>query len=758
MADLGDLSDFMKDAAISNLDWLDVDEAEYRKTETLPKQNLDVVPDLEAAWMHKDEPVGIYAVPNKQPVPSFQGAGDLHTMGDMSQAHGRLRAKPEDVRKTARLALMQSPDLNRLRTALTSRYDRDTLNVSRDVISSVLAERGLLGKLYIDSVDFPTCDTGITGAAKATGFVGRYAKEAKYVLAKPRCAGCVHSMKSPIGVDTCSVFHKEITVEVPYTEALAVEVESLQQAKGKNIAVTASTPRERIRLANLADNFLAPGPSPMPKPKDNVARLMKPLEVHEPYRAPVNLTPIKEAANAAVRQALGTGRITLPQAKQAFDAISLGTEEHPLLVIKAKAEGLEPPAPRVYQGSGEAPEREFVTQTAMDEGIISAANLTKKRDQEARNFLAAKKAKPVLALMQREMLKGRGITEVIDTMKVAFSGDVLNETRPLWEPLFHEAGLYGTIYSAQESFNDCAEGHDFIAKQNPTIRAIVAGAKCSSCIYNKVSRCLIYGKPLVKDASVLYTPETVNAVLLEGRTSGKLSQEVRLASEFGATPRDQLKAIHRASSRATPIQQQMSRLDHVKAYHGMSQETPREVVNPVVASVRRLLNEGLYGKDLLTAIKLRFQPSVIAAAQNELRAVIAEQGLQGIFYVDPAAYDDYGYGCKEAERLHRSRLVEYAKVGSKCQGCVHQTKQGYCSTLDKALVDEPPYYDKAAQQRDILASGTATEIRFENLINNGQSMMVEYEMQNRLAVEIDPEVKVASLDVQLGKVAKTNSR
>jgi hypothetical protein len=496
----------------------------------------------------------------------------------------------------------------------------------------------------------------------------------------------------------------------------------------------------------------------MPQPKENVVRLMKPVEAHEPYRAPVNLTPIKEAANAAVRHAMGSGRITIAQAKQAFGLISVATEEHPLLVIKAKAEGLELPAPRVYQGSGEAPEQEFVTPAAMDEGIISAANLTKKRDQDVRNVLAAKKAQPVIALMRRELLKGHGITEVVDTLKVAFAGDVLTETRPLWEPLFHEAGLYGTLYSTQDSFNDCSEGHDFIAKQNPTIRAIVAGSKCGSCIYNKVARCLIYGKPLIKDASVLYTPETVNAVLLEGRTSGRLPQEVKVAAEFGLNPREQLKAIHRLSSRAMHNQQQLSRLDYVKAYHGAAQEQPRDVVSPVVASVRRLLNEGLYGKDLLTTIKLRFQPNVIAAAQNELRAVIAEQGLQGIFYIDPSAYDDYGYGCKEAERLHRSRLVEYAKVGSKCQGCVHQTKQGYCSTLDKALVDEPPYYDKAAQQRDILASGTATETNLAGLINNGQSMMVEFEMQNRMAVEINPEVKVASLDVQLGKVAKTTPR
>jgi hypothetical protein len=648
MADLGDLTEFLKDGAVANLDWLDVNEEEYRKQEVLPKQNLDVQPDLEAAWMHKDESPSIYAVPNVTPTPPFPGAGPVNTMGDLSATHGRLRAKPEEIRKTARLALMQSSDMARLRHALVSRYDMESLKAAKDVIAEAVEERGLLGKLYIDSSDFPSCHTGSLNAVK---FATRYTKEAKYVLAKPQCQGCVHAMKGPTGADMCSVFHKEIQVEVPYSEALAVQVEDLQKSKGKKVEASSSSPKERIRLAMLADNFVAPGPAPMPKPKENVVRLMKPVQAAE--------------------------------------------------------------------------------------------------------TVVSKKAMQVLATMRREMLKGHGIAEVIETLKVAFSPNDLAETRPHWEPLFHEAGLYGAVYSTQESFDDCREGADFLAKHNPTVRAMVAGEKCGSCIYNKISRCLMYGKPLVKDANTLCTPDIANAVLLEGQTSGRLPPEMKQASDYGAHPREQLKSMHRtASKRYLPVLQQMTRLDVVKAYHGMGQETAKPVVNPVVASVRRMLNEGLYGEDLKRAMKLRFASETIRSAAAELRGVLAEQGLQGVFYVDPTAYDDYGKGCKEAERLHRTRLVEYAKVGSKCAGCVHQTQPGYCSVLAKKLVVEPPYYDKAAQQKEILTSGPSTEIRFDQLINNGLSVMAEYEMQNRLPVEIDPVKETTPLEVHLGKVAK----
>ena len=50
MADLGDIGAVLEEEPASNLDWLDVDEADYREQDTLPKQNLDAVPELEAQW------------------------------------------------------------------------------------------------------------------------------------------------------------------------------------------------------------------------------------------------------------------------------------------------------------------------------------------------------------------------------------------------------------------------------------------------------------------------------------------------------------------------------------------------------------------------------------------------------------------------------------------------------------------------------------------------------------------------------------
>jgi len=737
MADLGDISGFLNGGSVSNLDWLEVDPAEYRKQDTLPKQNLDTIPDLEAAWAHTDEAAAKY-VPNR--------AGAPRTMGDMSQEHGLLRASPSEIRKTARLALMQSENLQRFKHALTSRFDLDSLKAARQVIAEVLNERGLLGKLYIDSNDFPNCAAGSKTAGE---FARRFARDAKFVVAKPGCNGCVHSHSGPTGGETCSVFHKELQIEVPYSEGLAQEVEAIQESKGKVIQATAQEPRERIRLAMLADNFVAPGPARMPQPKENVMRLLKPVEATEVYQKPVDLGPLREMTRGVIGAAFQEGRLTLQQAQGAYRRVAMASSVAEVEFVHAKVAGVETPEISTYQGAGQQAAPAVVPAAQVDQQLIAASTLTRKRDEEARVFLAAKKAEPVISLLRREMLKGRAEAELVQALKFAFTGPDLAATREHWEPLFKEAGLFGVIYSTQDAFTDCHEGHDFIARHNPGIKVLVAGQKCGGCIYNKIGRCLMYGKPLIQAASEVMTPQMVEQVLSDHKAAGRIAPwESRVA--WGTNPREALKNIHTASSYQGGSAIGQTRDSVVKAFRGnqsqhvLRQDTRREIVT----AARRFLNEGLYGRDMLAALKARFEPRDLVAAKEDLRPVIAEQGLQGIYFVDPTAYADYGRGCDEAARLHRTRGVPYVKLGSKCGSCVLQTN-GHCSKLHKQLVAEVPYpADKVSLQREILASGASTEINPAQLVNNGHSVMQEFEVQNRgMEFDLDPVVTHDPFDV-----------
>lgn len=656
-----DFGKFLKDSSVADLDWLDVDEAQYRELDNLPKQNLDIQPDLEALWNREGESATKYLVPNVGTIPT-QGIKNPHTMGDMSALHGNLRGQAEEIRKVARLALMQSTDTTRLRNELVKRFDLETLRGNRTVLAEVLQERGLLGKLYVAASDFSTCAQG----GQPADFVRRYANGARYVLAKTACGDCRHSKTSTTGAQHCGVFHKEIQLEVPYSDALADVVERAQKGQGREVLASEGIdPKERIRSAYLATT---------------------------------------------------AARVT--------DA---------------------------YQGLGVSKTKPVAATAAeVKDQLISASSLLRKKQAEV-------EVQPVLAFLHREMVKGHTHEELVRTLKLAFSEDLLVRTRDQWQPLFRESGLYGVVYTKQASFDDCHKGADFLAKHNPSVRAIVAGAKCGSCFYNKAARCLMYGKSLVKNASEVITSETVEAVLLEHRTAGRLqSWDTKTASAWGDTPAKALRAIHAAAQQAPTPQVAPVRMGFMQGFYGQKVEhsTSDFTRRDIVKQASKYLNEGLYGQDLLTALKTRFEVRDIKAAADVLRPVVAEQGLQGIYYVDPSVYDDYGRGCHEASRLHRSRLVGYVKQGSKCESCVHQTKRGFCSVINKELVDEPPYVDKMAQQREILASGQSTEVTTASLIHSAPNMLAEFQMQQPLEVDIREAAtpEVTAIQFGTGKV------
>lgn len=652
MSDLGDLTDFMKSGSgVSNLEWLDVSEKDYQALDTLPKQNLDIAPDLTALWRHKDEPASSF-VPN---------TGAPRTMGDLSEMHGYLRGVPEDLLRTARLAIMQTTDPQKIRSILVTRYDGTTLANAKTALAAVFAERGLLGPLYISAADFQDCNRG---GKTASEFVRRFASGAQFVLAKEACGDCCHRQVMTNGASHCGVFHKQIELEVPYTEELAKQVEQKQAALGKVAKASEGTPKERIQRAFLAE------------------------------------------AQAVGASFSGHQQYTPPQA-----------------------------------------------QTNAGEALIAASSLTKKRDEANQQKLAALKARPIIALLRREMLKGHGEPELVRALRLAFDLRDLEETKAVWAPLFKEAGLYGAVYSTQESFDDCREGADFLNKHASKVRAIVSGSKCSSCIFNQVSRCMMYGRKLIASTGDILTTDTVQVVLDENRIAGRLPHDAS-KRHWGSTPAEALKEIHRVASAplAGPTASVRSSIEtafYGNTYQGQTSElTKREILK----SASQYMNEGLYGEDLMNVLKSRFEVRDLLATTNELKVILAEQGLQGIKYVDPTVYDDYGSGCKQAANQYRSRTaVQYLKVGSKCTSCVHQTRVGYCSVINKQLVVEPPYVDKLAEQRAILASGKSTEIRYENLMNNGLNMMQEYQLQHHEAsFDVAPAPKGVEASIEFG--------
>lgn len=751
MSDLGDLDDFLQDH-VPNLSWLSVDERALHDLDKLPKQNLDVIPDLVAAWSHRGEAPSSF-VPNRGVLP--------RTMGDMSAEHGLLRADPADIRKMARFAMMQSTDLQRWKHAILQRFDQASVSACRQVLADVLTERGLLGKLYIAASDFPSC---ASKSQRPSEFVRRYAQDAKYVVAKPQCHGCQHAKAGIAGAPTCAVFHKQIVVDVPMTPELAEQVEQEQSAKGLDVQATRqveAVPRERIRLAMLAPAVALPQPIQMPKPVESVQRLLREAGAPEAPPVPQNLTWHKAGVQTVIDQALLEGRYTADQAAQALRVLARAASVEDIEQVRMAANGQVAAERPVYEGAGSravAPAR-YVSPDQVSTQLIAAQELTRKRDEQTRMMLAAEKARPVLSHIKRDMLRGRSHAAVVEGMRLAFSADILAQTKPLWEPLLQESGLYGVVYSTQESFDNCREGADFLATHNPTVKAIVKGSKCAGCVYGKVGRCLLYGKPLVASANEVETPVVVGQVLREHHQAGRIAPWDTQWLQMN--PREALQQMHHAVSPLTTMGIAPTRTHIETAFlgHGSTPHVTRQAtVDAIVKKAQQYLNEGLYGQSVVDMLRSEFEERDLRASAAALRKATTEQGLQGIYYVDPTLYNDYGKGCEQASRLFRAKQVPYAVRGDKCASCVFQSQPGVCSKLNKSLVANAstiPYpTDKRALQREVLASGSPLEIRPENLVNNGADMLREFQIQQSHVaaydIELLPEAKSEPMTISFG--------
>ena len=329
---MADLTRFLNDRPLVDLSWLDVDEEQYRAMDRLPRQNLDCVPDLIACWAHEDKPATAYMVPN---------TGKPRTTGDMSQVHGPLRTAPVDIVRTARILVMNTTNPQSIAAILRQQYDRESLRCARSELEPVFAEVGLLGKIYICAKDFPNCHRGLD-----LENIRRVASEAPYVVAKLRCASCIHAQNN-----NCAMFHKEIVVDIPYSEVLAEKVESLRQSKGFEVQAAVGTPRERIQrafLARVADRKGLEAEKPVVD-ESHMLRSSDPIPAK--IAAKPDLTGVRNTALKAVRDAFQTGRVGIARAREMFASVKNTEDANVLASIRKEAEASDAVDTKSYCGA-----------------------------------------------------------------------------------------------------------------------------------------------------------------------------------------------------------------------------------------------------------------------------------------------------------------------------------------------------------------------------------------------------------------------
>lgn len=249
MPDLGDLEHLLRDESendsLVDLDWLDVDEEDYRRMEeTLPEQNLDAIPDLKEEWGRRQKEDEQY---NLSPVNQRPDQKSPFWSEDRSETGSGLtdREKAIIVDRFLKRKLIQGYDQDDALEVLNQEFDDRTIESAKHSIKETIQEDGLLGTVYIDSSLFPDCDEG-----QGQDFVQKHASKADYVIGKDDCHDCIYNEGG-----VCSRFEKEIVFDLEYNEELWEDYRDKFETEDRDLSHIdpSDDPKSKIRQASKAE-------------------------------------------------------------------------------------------------------------------------------------------------------------------------------------------------------------------------------------------------------------------------------------------------------------------------------------------------------------------------------------------------------------------------------------------------------------------------------------------------------------------------
>ncbi len=207
MPGVGEIDNVLHNQGVSDLSWLAVDEAEYRAFEALPKQNLDMIPELQKALSFEPGDMVPHIVPlrphtivNRNPTDSF-----IASETDLR----------DPIRNRVAGYVMQGHSIESIKSRLASEFPSVDLKLASSEIDSVISESGVLGAVYINAAHFPRCSQ----FQNKTASLPKSIKKSLVVLAKSNCADCTCN-----SAGNCSVFKKPLVNEVKYDRKLASDL------------------------------------------------------------------------------------------------------------------------------------------------------------------------------------------------------------------------------------------------------------------------------------------------------------------------------------------------------------------------------------------------------------------------------------------------------------------------------------------------------------------------------------------------------
>lgn len=146
--------------------------------------------------------------------------------------------------------------------------------------------------------------------------------------------------------------------------------------------------------------------------------------------------------------------------------------------------------------------------------------------------------------------------------------------------------------------------------------------------------------------------------------------------------------------------------------------------------ISKTMNSGLYGKALQIAVLKRYSRDDLKKVPEVGSHLASNDGVQGVFFIDPSVYSDYGRGCVIGAKQFRKQGAPNVLVSSACTGCMSQTAPGWCNKYSKKMIRQIP--ESVRQQADELrkASNVVETAPIENPVE-------KYELASEMVVDLN---------------------
>jgi len=192
MGDLDKVLSFDQKSTVPDLDWLSLQPGDVKNIPV--PMNVEVLPQLQQAWASTD-------TRGPQRISTYEVA---QTVKKSSVGDAVI-----DVVRSAKRAMMLGHTGRSLADKLAGLYSRDVICASKDALTKLAAEQGLLGNVYIDMEAFDSCDEAVKMLGK------NKIRTAKYVVGSPKKRAC-NEHKTGF----CRDLRKKVVAEVLFDDSL----------------------------------------------------------------------------------------------------------------------------------------------------------------------------------------------------------------------------------------------------------------------------------------------------------------------------------------------------------------------------------------------------------------------------------------------------------------------------------------------------------------------------------------------------------